>query len=473
MLPQTKYTRSLHMAGDLVLLNLVLVGVHLFTNSTALNLFGRSFFLEMLLFNSLWIIVSLVMKVYRLYRVIRIERIVINVFRSVSLMFFVVCSMMVLFNWPEIGRYKLLAIFGIILLLIAGWRIFIYKFLTHSRKIGLNFKNVVIIGAGPVGNNLRRELEAHPEYGYKVLGIFDDNPEKWKFNVTIAGSVEEAKQFIMERNDKPEENGNRKVHEIFCALPLMTTDKIKDLRQFAEKQMVRFKIVPDFRGFMERNVKIDFYGFTPVMILRPEPLGNTFNTVIKRAFDIAFSLMVIIFVLSWLLPILAIGILLSSKGPVFYRQNRSGKENKVFRIWKFRTMTVTHSDEEFKQVQKNDANVTSIGRFMRKTNLDELPQFFNVLWGDMSVVGPRPHPLKLNDDYKNITRDYMIRHYAKPGITGYAQIKGYRGETRDKESMFNRVKYDVWYIENWSFLLDIRIIFRTIIATFKGQEGAY
>lgn len=195
--------------------------------------------------------------------------------------------------------------------------------------------------------------------------------------------------------------------------------------RFAEDNLIRFKVVPDFSAFHNRNITVDFYGFYPVISLQPEPLSNVFNQMIKRSFDIVFSALVFIFILSWLIPLVALLIKLDSRGPVFYLQNRSGKDYQIFKIFKFRTMTVTEGDTEFVQAQKNDARITRVGKYLRKLNIDELPQFLNVLLGDMSVVGPRPHPIKLNEIYRPIVEKYMTRHLAKPGLTGLAQIRDF------------------------------------------------
>ena len=192
----------------------------------------------------------------------------------------------------------------------------------------------------------------------------------------------------------------------------------------------------------------------------------------KRFFDIVFSLMVTVFLLSWLVPIIAILIKLDSKGPVFFLQDRSGKNNQPFKCIKFRSLAV-NKESDSKQVTKGDTRITKLGRFLRKSSIDELPQFFNVLKGDMSVVGPRPHMLKHTEEYSAIIMKYMIRHYQKPGVTGYAQVNGFRGEIKTEEQLIKRIEYDVWYIENWSIWLDLKIIIQTVVVTIKGQENAF
>ena len=210
----------------------------------------------------------------------------------------------------------------------------------------------------------------------------------------------------------------------------------------------------------------------PIITLRDEPLTDFVNRVIKRIFDILFSLFVILFILSWLFPIIAIIIKLNSKGPVLFKQKRSGIDNKEFICYKFRSMTVNR-DSDSKQATMNDTRVTRIGKFLRKTSLDEFPQFINVLIGDMSIVGPRPHMIKHTNEYSALIQKYMVRQLVKPGITGAAQVRGFRGETKSLKDMEGRIRLDVWYIENWSFWLDINIIFKTIWNSLKGDDKAF
>jgi len=207
-----------------------------------------------------------------------------------------------------------------------------------------------------------------------------------------------------------------------------------------------------------------------LVIINPQeiPLDNFESQFSKRLFDIVFSSLVIIFLLSWLMPILAIIIKLNSKGPVFFVQKRTGINNKTFKCLKFRSMRV-NGDSDLKQAVVGDSRITVLGNFMRKSNIDELPQFFNVLFGQMSIVGPRPHMLKHTDQYSGLIEGYLVRHYIKPGITGYAQVSGYRGETDELWKMERRVQYDMHYLENWNFLWDMKIILMTFIG--EKQRG--
>ena len=240
----------------------------------------------------------------------------------------------------------------------------------------------------------------------------------------------------------------------------------------ADQECIRFKIVPDIGFFVKRQVHIDYLKEMIVISMRNEPLEDLGNRIRKRLFDIFVSSMVTIFILSWLIPIISLLIRLESRGPIFFRQPRSGKENKSFQCLKFRSMRVNDKANE-QQATKNDSRVTRIGKFLRRTSLDEFPQFLNVIKGDMSIVGPRPHMLKHTDDYSREIGQYMVRQFVKPGITGWAQIKGFRGETKNLEQMKQRVEHDLWYMENWSLMLDLKIIFITVLNTMKGEKNAF
>ena len=206
--------------------------------------------------------------------------------------------------------------------------------------------------------------------------------------------------------------------------------------------------------------------------MRSEPLEDVGNRVKKRILDVIVSLFVVIFILSWMIPIIGLLILIESRGPIFFKQKRTGKNNQPFNCLKFRSMR-SNEDSDLKQATKNDMRVTRIGSFIRKTSLDEFPQFINVLKGEMSLVGPRPHMVKHTNDYSQIVDKYMIRHFLKPGITGWAQINGFRGEITEPKQIKLRVRNDIWYLENWTVWLDLRILFLTIYTISKGDKNAY
>lgn len=320
---------------------------------------------------------------------------------------------------------------------------------------------VIITGGGATGARLHQYLKNNPDRGYTSLGFFDDDPEM-KGQPSYLGSINESINYAVTFG----------VDEIFCALPASAFEKIEQLMLDADKNLIRFRLVAGLDENELRPAYVEYFGNIPIIALRHEPLKKWFNRFVKRLFDVVFSLLVVIFIFSWLFPILAILIKMGSKGPVLFVQRRSGLNNRPFNCYKFRSMYV-NTDANKKQASRYDERITGIGAWLRRTSLDELPQFFNVLAGSMSVVGPRPHMITHTRQYAELIDRYMIRHFLKPGITGWAQVNGFRGETRNAEAMLNRVEADVWYLENWSFLLDLRIVFLTVLILFKRDENAF
>jgi len=261
----------------------------------------------------------------------------------------------------------------------------------------------------------------------------------------VKGNLADLKSHIKEEH----------IEEIYCSLPDMGTTTVRELIDFGEENLIKVKLLSDFRGFSSKGLELRRYDHIPILDVTVVPLDDWRNRAIKRAFDILFSLFVILAIFPWLFPITAIAIKLTSKGPVFFKQSRTGKGNNNFGCYKFRTMNL-NSESDSKQAEKYDQRITKVGEFLRRTSIDELPQFLNVLTGEMSVIGPRPHPLPMTKEYTKKIEKFMARHLVKPGITGLAQAKGYRGPTYQLYQMSNRVKLDRFYIENWSLMLDIK-----------------
>ena len=323
-------------------------------------------------------------------------------------------------------------------------------------------KNIVVLGYNDLSIRLINYFQKEAKL-VKVAGCFDDKERiQDSPNLRVIANLRDCMDFVKQNQ----------VTEIYSTLAPEHYPYLYELAKEAEKQFVYFKFVPDYQIFVNRNIFVDFVNDIPVLSLRKEPLEDTGNRIKKRTFDIVFSSFVIIFVLSWLVPLIAILIKLSSRGPVFFIQLRSGKNNQAFRCIKFRSLRV-NDEADSRQVTRNDNRITALGRFMRKTNIDELPQFFNIFLGDMSVVGPRPHMLKHTEDFAELYKEYMIRHFVKPGLTGWAQVHGFRGEIKDPEFLQKRVEYDIWYMENWSLWLDLRIIVLTIFVSIKGDKNAF
>ncbi len=344
----------------------------------------------------------------------------------------------------------------------------------HSMQSGINrvltleplttVKDLIIVGEGPAAEEIYQYCEDQTVRGYRFRGVFSDTAITGVLGPQRLGDLEAAKVFAVQN----------RIDIVYCALPGTRKNDITDMMEFCERNTIRFRVIPSADSFIPvvQTTDLEFHGAVPVSKLRNEPLDHTMSRGAKRMFDILFSLFVIVFVISWLFPILALLVKLSSPGPVFFKQTRLGEGKRKFSCYKFRSMRM-NKEADMKQATKNDPRVTRIGAFLRKSNLDEMPQFFNVLLGQMSVVGPRPHPLKLNDQFRDIIDKYMVRHFVRPGITGWAQVQGFRGETRTPELMEKRVELDVWYLENWSFLLDVKIVVKTVTNMMKRDERAY
>jgi Undecaprenyl-phosphate glucose phosphotransferase len=325
-------------------------------------------------------------------------------------------------------------------------------------------KDLIIVGDGPAAEEIFQYCQDRTVRGYRFCGVFTDQELDGPLGEQTLGTVAEARAFALQN----------RVDIVYCALPGTRRQEITELMEFCERNTIRFRVIPSAESFIPvvKTSDLEFHGSVPVSKLRCEPLEKATNRALKRTFDIVFSLAVIVLVFSWLFPLLAILVKLSSKGPVFFKQMRLGRDNQEFVCWKFRSMRM-NDEADSKQATKDDPRVTAIGRFLRKSNLDEMPQFFNVLLGHMSVVGPRPHPLRLNDQYRDIIDKYMVRHFVRPGISGWAQVNGLRGETRTPELMEKRVELDVWYLENWSFWLDLKIVGMTVLGMFRRDPNAY
>lgn len=257
---------------------------------------------------------------------------------------------------------------------------------------------------------------------------------------------------------------------LFCNLPQEQSDDIRKIMDYCENHLIHFYSVPNVRNYVHRAMAVEFVDDIPVLSVRYEPLRTPLNRVLKRTFDLVFSTLFLVLIFWWVLPIVSLITWLTMPGPVFFRQKRNGLYGKEFTCLKFRSMRV-NADADKLQATKEDPRKTKWGNIMRKTNIDELPQFINVFLGDMSVVGPRPHMVKHTEEYGALVDKYMVRHFAKPGITGWAQVTGSRGETSELWMMEERIQKDIWYVENWSLLLDIKIIIKTVTNVFGGEKG--
>jgi len=333
--------------------------------------------------------------------------------------------------------------------------------ITYLYKTEEYKKKIAFIGCNSHVKTLIDHFKANHR-SMLIAGIFDDKKQSGLVEVPLLGGIKDCVRYAKEN----------KITDLYSTLSPKSHPILYNLAETAEKSFIRFKFVPDLSEFMSNKCQIDFIEDTPVISVRREPLQDMSARIKKRIFDIAISSFILLFILSWLIPILAILIKIDSKGPAFFTQVRSGKNNVPFRVIKLRTLR-ENIDADNLQVTRNDQRITRLGRFLRRTNLDELPQFINVLAGDMSIIGSRPHMLKHTEEYSKIYNDYMVRHFTKPGITGWAQVNGYRGEITETSQLVKRIEHDIWYMENWNIWLDFKIVFLTIARTIQGDEKAY
>lgn len=359
------------------------------------------------------------------------------------------------FKQPNVGR---LALANYVLFVSATIFIFKYSvfFLLKKFRVLLkgNGRSVIVIGDNAKTRQLIKTFKTKLDYGFKF---------KAKFSVQDKGfSLIKCFRYVIE-ND---------IDEIYFSVAELSNEQIIRLVDFADNNARTLKFIPDNKDIFSRNLKYEYYDYTPILSLREIALHEPINAFIKRSFDLIFSSLVILLVLSWLTPLMAILIRLESKGPTLFLQKRHGLDNQEFYCFKYRSMAVNKSTDDL-HVKKNDMRVTKVGRFIRRTSIDEMPQFYNVFIGQMSIVGPRPHMISLSEVYMKKANRYMLRHIVKPGITGLAQVSGFRGEVESDSDIINRVKYDIFYLENWSLLLDLSIVFQTIFNVFKGEEKAY
>ena len=347
------------------------------------------------------------------------------------------------------------------------WHLLMRRIIGVLRRRGANNYTVALVGSDPNMLQVCQFLmDSWTDEGYKVLGMFSDRPKEIPEGVTNLGTPEDAIDYV-DRN-------HTVLKEVLCSLnPATRTDYVNRLVSTCEARMVRFKYVPDMEGYPPRKMVNSQLGNVNVISLHEEPLNSPLAKFFKRAGDVVVSglFLVTLFPLVWLFC--ALGIKISSPGPVFFKQKRTGYEGKEFWCYKFRSMHKS-DDADTKQAVKGDSRVFPFGEFLRKSSLDELPQLINVFRGDMSLVGPRPHMIHHTDIYSDLIDDYMIRHYAKPGITGWAQVNGCRGETKELSEMKERVEKDIWYIEHWSVELDVSILLMTLWQILRHKdEKAY
>ena len=408
--------------------------------------------------NFCWLILSYYVGIYYIYRFTKFTKVASLLASHFILYTLAYFAFFGLFNiGVDISHHviSLLIIFTLVVLFNAVFM----TALKFYRLEGGNFRRVVTIGNNKNVRDLEKFFKDQPEFGYRFIGNFSDkNDSKGHY----LGNIDDCSEYILKNN----------IDELYCSTADLNQTGLKKLIHFSENNFKVIKMLPNVKDIYTKNTLLEYYDNIPVIPLRKLPFDSLFNKYFKRLFDIVFSIFIIVFLLSWVIPILFILIKIESKGPLFFKQERSGLNGVSFECYKFRSMKINSYSNKLTTI-KDDVRITKTGKFIRKTSIDELPQFFNVLFGDMTVVGPRPHMINQTEKYSKIVNKYMVRQFVKPGITGLAQVKGYRGEIEIKKDMEDRVKWDIFYIENWTIFLDIKIIIQTIINTIKGEEKAY
>jgi len=424
--------------------------------------FVNAYFRFWLFLNTSWLILCWVSAIYNEYHIMSFEIFARKSMRVYILWLAVIMMYLFFFRQTQLSR-----IFIISVILLSGTFLllnrFTYLLLRHYFRHGEHLsKKVIILGYNEMAKKLASYLEEE-SLNTQIVGFCEEEDNVHELSTYPILSNIEGALTISKKMD---------INEIYSTIAPEQEKVIYDLIRQADQECIRFRIIPDLSFFIKQPVFINYLRDMPVLSMRSEPLDDVSSRGRKRFFDLVISFMVIVFILSWLIPLLGLIIWLESKGPVFFAQQRSGRDNKTFNCLKFRSMKV-NNEANTKQAQRNDERLTRIGKFMRRTSLDEFPQFINVFKGEMSIIGPRPHMLRHTEDYSKIMGQYMVRQFLKPGVTGWAQVHGYRGEIKDEEQLRKRIEHDIWYMENWSIWLDMRIMFLTVYRMVKGDENAF
>lgn len=449
-----KYFPWLFVLGEIsILYFMIWVFLLVFSN------YPTPFFTDLFDFHSfavIWAAVVLVKKDYKLGRTSSYEDTLKQLFGSFfwgMLIFFLFRN----YGSPYADEQVPVPYYIGLLFVLAFYRVAVHKSLRRYRISGRNYRRAVIFGRNPWSEKLAQTFEKQKEFGIQFLGFYDDENREQKTMGNSASFFKKAELLGL---------------DLIYLSQRLDPVLVKKIIEFADENYIKVKIIPGPNLQLEKKMTFSKYGDFVVVNLNEIPLDQFFNRFWKRSFDVIFSLFVLVFIMTWLVPIIGVLIKMESKGPVLFVQNRNGANNRIFKCFKFRTM-VDNPWADTLQATRNDPRITKIGAFLRKYSLDEMPQFINVLLGDMSVVGPRPHTLPMNKMFKGQLSKYNNRHRIKPGITGLAQVLGYRGEILNTFQIRSRVKLDYFYIENWSFILDMSIIFKTLRELVLQRENVY
>ncbi len=446
----SKYINLLFLLADILTILVIVYSIH------EPEYFNRYFISYAILF---WLIAAFSTKFYKVFRftsTFKVIRLLVTQFSLFALGYF---SYFTIFREGVVINSQMKVLI-LLFTVVSSVKLIGFFLLRKYRTFGNNYRKVVVLGQDSSVKKMITMFQEDKELGYQYEGYFSDEKKKSKFYL---GKIADVPAYVLEKN----------IDEVYCSQKEIFPEQLKKITRFATKNNRIVKIIPNANELFNKNVKNEYYGdSTLVLKVKQLPFEVLENRVIKRVFDIVFSLFICIFVLSWLYPIIFVLVKIESRGPVIFKQVREGLNGTSFVCYKFRSMYV-NSDQNTMHASVHDSRVTKVGAFMRKTSIDEFPQFLNVLVGAMSVVGPRPHIEKFAVEYQKDVDNYIQRHDVKPGITGLAQVSGYRGEIQKRSDIKNRVRLDIFYIENWSLSLDLKIIFKTIFSVFRGDEKAY
>lgn len=450
---KNKYThliKPLNLLIDLLIINAT---VYVIYDVDYLNLFFLSYI------TIFWLIISYFFSFYKIYRYTRILSVFSLLCRQYPIF---ILGYFAYFGAFREGDYVHNQVFILVSILssITVIKLFWVLILKKYRELGNDSRTTVVVGFDDSSRNIIKLFKSKSNFGYKFLGFFSNKIIK---DDEYLGDLGLVFEYVIKNA----------VDEIYCSVSSLGKNEVKKINKFAIEKNIVLKLIPNSNELYSKNQSAEYYDDS-LLVLNVNKLPFEFaeSFFIKRVFDIFFSLLVCVSILSWLIPVLWVLVKLESKGPLIFKQSREGVNGNKFTCYKFRSMQINKLSDKV-HASKNDVRVTKIGAFLRKTSIDEFPQFLNVLMGDMSIVGPRPHVESLSLEYQKEVDDYLKRHIVKPGITGLAQISGYRGEIKTKSDIKNRVRLDIFYIENWAFFLDVKIIIQTVLSIFKGDEKAY
>jgi len=464
MKKQQQFLRNISYTLDIIIILIAYLIAKKFSYNIDLQYFSYPFFFLSII---LWFIMSIFSKIYFEKRSNKFAEEMVQMIYHAILFIVSLSSVLFFLNLNHKFPSKFVLVFANILTFLAILSKYAIRKKIHAYlNKGIFYDNVLLVGSTKAAEEFVDAVKKYYYYGYKCIGYIDEM-DKLKKECAYLGNLNDLHTILR----------TTQIDEVFIALPTGENEKIQNCIAICDGLNVKVRILPNLSEFTSSSVYINNIGLLPVVNVGDLPLDKRENRLLKRIFDVIFSLLFFIFLGSFIFPLLAIIIKLSSKGPIFFKQERWGLNNKRITCYKFRSMYKESSDIDedgnFQQAYKDDPRITLIGKILRKTNMDELPQFWNVLIGNMSVVGPRPHPTQLNIQSMELVDNYMLRHMVIPGITGLAQVNGCRGETRTTEDMQKRVNFDLYYIQRWNFWLDLQIIIQTVINIFRGDQNAY